>query len=100
MTRPQAERSPGWRGDRPRSHGDRMDCHANHIPACLAGGASHLARLASRLHGASPDPRADRRPLGSCDQAQLVAGMITLLLLLPALIPLINVLPVLYSWLR
>jgi hypothetical protein len=37
---------------------------------------------------------------GHATRPQLVAGMITLLLLLPALIPLINVLPVLYSWLR
>ena len=37
---------------------------------------------------------------GHATKPQLVAGMITLLLLPPALIPLMNVLPALYSWVR
>ena len=56
--------------------------------------------MANRLHGTVADPCLDRRIWGHATRTQLVAGMSTLILLPLALIPLIIVLPHLYSWLR
>src|ERR1700685_3079040 len=87
------------RRHRPRRHDGRLDRRTGSVPPCVARRRDRLDGLAARLHWTTSYPF-NYRPARGAIRPQLVAGMVTLPLLLPALIPLMAMLAALYPWAR